>query len=89
MHLELAPIEFPSAKVGTIDSQPLGIGENPGAKIPGLFEVLVGAGEAQPGRPVTGETELQTSIPGDADILEVVPRGPSRLIGGILVTIGS
>jgi hypothetical protein len=60
--------EFPSTKIGTTDSRPLGQGVEPGTKISLVFEALVGAREAQPGGPVVVGAELQTFRPGDADI---------------------
>jgi hypothetical protein len=55
----------------------LGLGAKPGAIIPWLFEVLLIRGkEAQTGSPVVGATELQTSIPGDADVPEVILKRP-------------
>jgi len=81
--------EFPSTKVGTTDSQPLGLGVVPGTKISWVFEALVGAREAQPGGPVVVGAELQTFTPGDADIPGEILKGSSQIIGGILVTVGS
>jgi hypothetical protein len=76
-HSAPTSFEFPSAKLGKTDSLPLGLGAKPGAIIPWLFEVLLIRGkEAQPGSPVVGATELQTSIPGDADIPEVILKRP-------------
>jgi len=84
-----ALFEFLSNKIGTTDSRPLGLGVEPGTKISWVFEALVGAREAQLGGPVVVGAKLQTSTPGDADILGEILKGSSQIIGGILVTVGS
>jgi hypothetical protein len=81
--------EFPSTKIGTIDSRPLGLGVEPGTKISWVFEALVGAREAQAGGPMIVGAELQTFTPGNPDIPGEILKGSSQIIGGILVTLGS